>query len=367
MHGTTPTGGVEMHVLQTTRELARRGHRIDLLHVERGSFGPEYRQFCHSVTKVPTVDYWFPEGRRGRMRQWVELAPAIGAATLHRPDVLYGNRVISTGWAVPAGRLTGAPIVCHLHGHTDLDPRRIAFLNRNVDRFIVISEFVADLRLASGLDPAKTGVVHNGIDPAEYPYGGLEERSAAPERARGARRVVRRHLRRKDRPREGRRRAAPSLASARPRSRRGPAPDRRLVDGRSRCRLLPGRAGWAGRNRRALPPRTLGHRDPPARRRRRRGALCERTLRPDGDRGVVHRPTGTRITGRGIPEILAGPFERFLFERGDVDGLAGLLAATAGWRRDEPQLAALCAARVQQGFTLTHMVDGIERAFRSVS
>ena len=71
-------------------------------------------------------------------------------------------------------------MVCHEHGHSDhLDQRRIDRLRRHVDRFVMVSDFIAELWLESGLDPDKVDVVFNGVDPAEYPLGGDEERSAA--------------------------------------------------------------------------------------------------------------------------------------------------------------------------------------------
>ncbi len=69
----------------------------------------------------------------------------------------------------------------------------------------------------------------------------------------------------------------------------------------------------------------------------------------------------------GIPEILDGPFARFLFERGDAAGLAERLRSLLHWREEEPGLGALCRSRVHQGFTLAQMVDGIEAAFRAVT
>lgn len=174
---TSPTGGLELHVLQVGRELARRGHGVHLLYETPGSLLPEYRSFCASVTRVDHLDYPFPSGRRGRLLAQARLAPAIWATARRRPDVMYGNRVLSTGWAVAAGLVVSAPVVCHEHGYVELGPRRIAFLNRHVDRFLMISRFVAAPWLADGLDPDKVEVVHNGVDPAEYPVGGLEERA----------------------------------------------------------------------------------------------------------------------------------------------------------------------------------------------
>ena len=68
----------------------------------------------------------------------------------------------------------------------------------------------------------------------------------------------------------------------------------------------------------------------------------------------------------GIPEILTGPLDRFLFDRENAEGLAEQLLGLAHWRDKEPELAGLCRSRVLEQFTLTGAVDGIESAFRSV-
>ncbi len=69
----------------------------------------------------------------------------------------------------------------------------------------------------------------------------------------------------------------------------------------------------------------------------------------------------------GIGEILTGPLERFLFDRGDAEGLASRIRAVASWRVDEPSLGRACTDRVTGSFTLSRMADGIERAFSSVA
>ena len=119
VHSTSPMGGVELNVFQVSRELARRGHQVNLLYREAGTLVPDYRTFCQSVTKVPDVDYWFPTGGRARPKQMAMMVPAAMVAVRRRPDLIYGNRIMSTGWAVPAGKLAGAPVVCHEHGHSD--------------------------------------------------------------------------------------------------------------------------------------------------------------------------------------------------------------------------------------------------------
>ncbi len=316
---------------------------------------------------MPTVDYWFPEGRRGRLRGAVSLVPAVWAAARRRPDVLYGNRVFSTGWTVPAGALCRAPVVCHLHGHTDLSTARVARLNRTVDRFLVISRFVADEWFASGLDPARTDVVFNGIDPAEYPRGGAHERAAA-RRALGLPdgAFVVTTVGRLDREK-----GADVLLRAWRRLGTAPGDGRLLVVGSS---MVDHDRGAYRAELEALATPSVDFLD----------------ARPDvvtplhaADLVVVpstwDEPFGRTVieglaTGRpvlasrvgGIPEILDGPFERFLFERGDDAGLAALLERHARWREDEPALADRCVAQVEGRFTLAAMVDGIEGALGAV-
>jgi glycosyltransferase involved in cell wall biosynthesis len=68
----------------------------------------------------------------------------------------------------------------------------------------------------------------------------------------------------------------------------------------------------------------------------------------------------------GIPEIITGPLEPMLFERGDVAELAERLRGLRGWQDREPGLADLCRSRILDAFTLDRTVDGIESTFRSV-
>jgi glycosyltransferase involved in cell wall biosynthesis len=367
VHSTKPMGGVELNVFQVSRELARRGHQIDLLYREPGSLVPDYREFCHSVTKVPEVDYWFPTGRRGRPRQLARVVPAGLAAVRRRPEVIYGNRIMSTGWAVPAGKVVRAPVICHEHGHSDhLSQRRIERLNRHVDRFVLVSRFVADLWVGSGLDPDKIDVVFNGVDPDEYPLGGLDERSAArrdlgcPDQA-----FVVTYFGRLDREK-----GVHVLLRA----------WQRLGFRADEARLL-------------VVGSSTVHHDADAYQAELKKLATDSVHFIEGRRNVVtplhasdvvvvpsvwREPFGRTViealaTGRpvvasrvgGIPEILTGPLERFLFERDNPEALAEQLRALRNWREREPDLAGQCRAHIVEKFTLSHTVDGIEAAFRS--
>ena len=367
VHSTSLMGGVELNVFQVSRELARRGHQVNLIYRERGSLVPDYGEFCHSVTRVPEVDYWFPTGRRGRPRQMAVMVPAVVAAIRRRPDLIYGNRIMSMGWAVPAAMVGRVPVVCHEHGHSDhLSERRIDQLRRHVDRFVMVSHYVAELWLASGLDPDKVDVVFNGVDPDEYPFGGNDERSAA-RHALGLREepFIVTYFGRLDREK-----GIHVLLEAWRQLGLGPDEAELLVVGSS-----------------------TAHEDAAAYQRELHALATDTVRFISGRRDVVtplhasdvvvvpsvwQEPFGRTViealsTGRpvlasrvgGIPEILTGPLERFLFDRGDAAGLAELLATHIHWRAEEPELARLSRARVLDQFTLTGTVDGLEASFRA--
>jgi glycosyltransferase involved in cell wall biosynthesis len=368
VHGTAPVGGVELHVFQMTQALAQRGHDIHLLYSEKGSLDAEYRQFCASVTQVPTVDYWFPEGRRGRVQGLAALAPTVWAASRRRPEVIYGNRIYSTGWAVPAGMLTRAPVVCHLHGHTDLRPKDIAFLNRHVARFVPVSHFVADLWVASGLDPAKTTTVHNAIDPADYPPGGPDERAAArlelgiPDDV-----FVVTYVGRLDREK-----GVDVLLRAWRRLGLGPDEGRLLIVGSSTVDhdgganlaelqdLVDDSVSMLGSRRDVVTPRYAAD----------VCAVPSRFLEPFGRTVIEGLSTGRPVVASrigGIPEILDGDLEYLLVTPEDVDDLADRLRSLMTWHDDDPGLAERCIERVQRSFLLEQAVDRVEDILQTVA
>jgi glycosyltransferase involved in cell wall biosynthesis len=355
-----------MNMIQITRELVNRGHRVDLIYGESGSFVPEYERLCASTSRVPSVDYLYPGGRREKVRQAIGLLPAIFDVVRRRPDVIYGNRVFSNGWAVPAGALAASPVVCHLHGHSELDAKQMNLLNRRVRRFVVSSEYVERRWHRSGLDPTKSEVLYNGIDPADYPPGGLPERTAA-RRALGL-----------------------------PRDAFVVTYVGRLVPEKGVDVLL---RAWRQLD---LDPRqsalvVVGSGDgdaAAAQYRRQLGALAYGNVRflPGRDDVVTplhsadvcvvpstwDEPFGRTVieglaTGRpvlasrvgGIPEILCGPFERFLFDAADVSMLSEKLRSLIGWRCHQPQLAPSCTEQVTARFTLQRMVDRLEEVFRA--
>ena len=371
VHSTSPTGGVELNVFQVSRELARRGHQVDLLYRQPGSLVPDYRKFCRSVTRVPEVDYWYPTGRRGRPRQMARVVPAVAAAIRRRPDLIYGNRIMSTGWAVPAGKVAGAPVVCHEHGHSDhLSRRRIDRLGRHVDRFVMVSQFVGR-PVARPRDWTPTR--------SRWSSTASTRRSTRWAVTRSGRRPVRRCT-----STTGRSLSPTSVGStarrgctscSRPGATSTSAPDEAtlVVVGSSTVagdaaryqaelralatdsvRFLPGRSD-------VVTPCT-----PPT------WPWCRRSWQEPFGRTVIEAlSTGRPVVASRVgwhprdPDRAAGPFPVRTGGCRRVGRAARSASSTGG--TTNPELAGLCRGRVLEQFTLPGAVDGVEAAFRRCS
>jgi glycosyltransferase involved in cell wall biosynthesis len=68
----------------------------------------------------------------------------------------------------------------------------------------------------------------------------------------------------------------------------------------------------------------------------------------------------------GIPEILAGEFDRHLVPPGDAGALAVRLEQFRGWRARDPDLGRRGREYVEGRFSLTQSVDGVEAVLRDV-
>ncbi len=364
---TSPTGGIELNVLQISRALADHGHEVHLLFERPGSLLPEYRGFCASVTHVEELDYRFPIGCRARLLRRAQLIPAVVQAARRRPEVCYGNRAFATGWAVPAGKLTGAPVVIHEHGWHHLAWEQVLAVGGQVDRWVMVSQFVANAWLEAGLDPDRVSVVHNGIAPSDYPVGGLEERSAARE-----------ELGLPDDPfvvafvgRLDREKGIHVLLEA----------WRRLGWTQDEGRLLvvgsaltdPDRAAYEAEIRALADEHVVflpARRDVVTPLHAADVVVVPSIVEEAFGRSVVEalatgRPVVASRVG-GIPEILTGSLEDLLVPPNDPVELAARLASLRDWRHRDVGLAERCTARVEEAFTLDRTVDGVEAAFRSV-
>jgi glycosyltransferase involved in cell wall biosynthesis len=361
---TAPTGGVQMNVFQITRELARRGHSVEVLYVEGGSLEDEYRSFCRALTKVPSERFDFDPLRHPR--QQLQKLRVVERAVKGRPDVIYAQRMLSSGWSVPTKRLTGRPIVCHNHGYGPCSPRRTAWLSRHVDRFVMVSEFTAGVWREAGLEAGKIRVVHNGIDPAEYPVGGSEEKMLARSALGiGEDLFVVCFIGRIDEEK-----GVETLLEAWRILGLGPGEGQLVVVGSPSYsdvgRRVTELQGRAPSNVAFLPVR----RDVVTPLHAADVAVVPSIVEESFGRTVIEglatgRPVLASRSG-AIPEILTGDLAQFLFDRGDAEALAQGLRKLIGWQTSRPELGVACHDRVADCFSLARTVDGLEKTFAEV-
>jgi glycosyltransferase involved in cell wall biosynthesis len=62
----------------------------------------------------------------------------------------------------------------------------------------------------------------------------------------------------------------------------------------------------------------------------------------------------------GIPEILTGEFQSWLFEPEDEQGLSDTLNLIMNWRTKNTELGPRCREHVLHNFSLDRMIDGVE-------
>lgn len=353
-------GGVELNMLQTTRELAARGHRICLFYEQDGNLSEEFRGFCEAMHAGPSPRY--------TATPWRD-APRILMRALatgrQRPDLIFANNFSELAWAAAAKALTRAPIVCHLHEFQAVRRGSLALLGPRVDRYVLSTAFMKRAWTNHGLDPTRMEVVYPGLEPGAYPPGSAADRLRSrrslglpddayvvlymgrliPEKGVD---VLLEAWRALDLPAAHARLVILGMP---------PLPDAYSNGLRA---LAPGGCEWLPMQRDVTP--VLHAADVVV--------LPARWDEPFG-RVVVEamatgRPAVAAAVG-GIPEILRGEFTGMLFPRNDSQALAERLRALQDWRRANPALAAQCVDHVAANFSLRATVTRLEEVFASAS
>ena len=351
----TPVHGISIHTLQVTQALAARGHRIDLLYLDEGPHQEDYARFCDSMHKVPRFDVQLHPRRI--IRDGPQLLPAVRAGVRTHPDVIYLNRYLPLPWALATGVFARAPVVCTLHGFVGIDvPTANRVLGKITARFLCVSKFVRDRFVELGGNPRRTDVVYNGVDQADYPAGGLAERTRAraelhlpddPFVVMFFGRVV---------PDKGIAtlvEAVENLGGSRPVELLvvGTPPDeafatRIFSETRTRIHRLPMRTDVV----------TPLH------------ASDLVVVPSQGEEAFGRTVIEAMATGRpviassvgGIPEIMTDEFAQFLVPPGDAVALTAKVREVLDWREREPDLSSACTDHVLRHFSKESMVDATE-------
>lgn len=348
-----PVGGVEQSTLQVSRELHARGHVISALYRETGIAHDEWSSITETLQQVPS----FACTTKSPVRDLMKLPPALRAAVATRPDVLWLNRAEQFVWGVSASRLCRVPLVVQLRTHLPFPGVRMAW--RAASHFIAVSNFIRDTWISAGVSPDRITVINNGIEAADYPYGGPDER-----RRRRAELGL---------PQDGnvvlyygRISPAKGLNTLLDAWRRMPRrPQDRL--------LIVGDAGDAEEAAHGKDLKT-GQPDSVVWLPSRRDVLsvlhaADTVVLPAhwqeafGRVTIEAMATGRPVVGTrvgGVPEILTGEFSDFLVPPADDRDLAAVLTRLSDWRSADPGLGERSTAHVHRHFDLRTIVDRVE-------
>ena len=357
-----PYAGQERSQFANARALAARGHEIDLIYRAPGELLAEYQTFCHSLRRAPghLLDLRTP------LRSSVSWLRTTALAVRSRYDIVYINQYQDAPFGAAVSTLERIPLVCHLR---QPPPSGVGIqwpvARSRVSRCVAVSFHTRAQYVGHGMPAERIEVVHNGIDLDVF----------HPDRSRGM--SWRRshgieddeflvlYVGRLD-PEKG----IETLLDAHARMDLSPRACRLVLAGGPRnhqqestaeayvaslqARSDPRRCFWLGwcsdttalyqaADVLVLPSRT----DEPLGRVTLEAMSCKCPA-------IASRVGGT-------PEVLFGPFERFLIPPGDPETLAAALLAMRDWRTREPELGAACREHVRTHFALERTVDGIER------
>ncbi len=355
--------GAETSLYRITQGLARRGHAVTLLYHKPGCLVEQYRSFCAHTAQIRTLPVY---GAAALARALPDFLSDIARLPNRRYDLVYSNQYSFMFFACAVSLLKRIPLVCH---HRDEAPEKISFMFpiafRRASSNLFVSQATREGWLRRKLVPQdRSEVLYNGVDTDRFrpadDIGALRKRyGLGPEE-----RVI--LFAGRLTPQKG----IETLLGAFSRIAREGLSARLWVVGEAsseetaygeRLRSWAHQAGLSDR------VDFLGFKD----RILPFYQVADLTVLPS----VRHETFGRTIVESmacetpalasrigGMPEILRGEFERHLFEPGDEEGLAALLAERLDWRLRDPLCGRRCREHVLKNFSLDRMVDGVEKA-----
>lgn len=366
-------GGQERSLVDVTRQLAQRGHRITLIYGSSGDLLPQYEAFCDRM--IPVRDFailrswqsplWFVADLWTVLHQ---LRDESQVGLQAESTIVYINQPYDVPFAAALSWLKNVPLVCHLRLPSPVDfgfQRRLTI--GRVKQFISVSAANRQGWISQVKDPI--AVVHNGVMPDQFvrQTSLLDLRSAwqIPE---GDRVIC--YVGRLDRMK-----GLGTLCSAFAKILETHPQSQLLIAGKplqdevcyqTELEQLCIELGLDDR------VRFLGHIDQAIEvfHLSDVSVVPSQWAEPFGRTIIESMMAGTPVVASrvgGISEVLAGEFSSGLFTARDVDDLAQTLRSRLNWRQDDPTLGDRTQDYAKQRFHLDDKVDAIEQIFFQVA
>ncbi|HBB30736.1 MAG TPA: glycosyltransferase family 1 protein [Cyanobacteria bacterium UBA8803] len=358
-------GGKELSVLDVCRGLSQRGHVIHLIYVEEGDLLEQYQEFCQSIVKAQS----FTIERNKTITGILNLLYDIFKNYHIRADVIYINQYQDCLFAYGLALAKNIPLVCHLRN----PPPFYLYLRwslaiKRVNKFIAVSHQTKSDWVNYGFSEEKIEVVHNGIEPevftpcVDLPWlrqkmgineknrvifyaGRLDKTKGLETLIKGFSLVINSGI------------DAKLLIAGKP-----------FIQNYDYQESL---KKFAVELEVDSSIEFLGHLDNPVP----LYQVSDVTVLPSLDsepfgRTIIESmacgiPALASRTG-GIPEILTGVFQAWLFEPGNAQDLSEKLIKIIDWRDRDAELAQRCREHVIGKFALEKVIDGVEKALMKI-
>ena len=366
-------GGQERSLVDVTRKLSQRGHRITLIYGSSGDLLPHYETFCDRM--IPVKDFAIVRSLQSPLwfvadlwRVWHKLRVESRAEIQAEATIVYINQPYDVPFASALSWLKNVPLVCHLRLPS---PVRFGFQRRltigRVKQFISVS--AATRQGWTTWTKAPIAVVHNGVMPDRFVrQKSLLELRRAWQIPQGDRVVC--YVGRLDRMKGLGTlcKAFAKVLETHPQSQLVIAgkPLQDAIKYQTELEQLCIELGIDDR------VRFLGHVDQAIE----VFQLSDVSVVPSQwaepcARAIIESlMAGTPVVASGVGgnvELLTGEFSSFLFKSRDADDLAQVLRSRLNWQQDDPTLGNRIQDYAKQRFHLADKVDAIEQVLLQVA
>lgn len=354
-------GGQERSLFEVVTGLRQAGVEVTLAYEEEGDLVPRYQALGVATFQIPVRNLQLKSRRV--ITNTLRFATAVARILRQqrrqaRPvNLIYVNQYFDTPLAALCGRLLGVPVVCHLRlPAPEYLSRQYRWGLNRCAKLIANSQFTAETYVQAGLPRERIVVIHNAIDTDIFTPPSPEQREALATRDYRQVLYVGRIT-----PEKGIDTLIEAMALARQQDPRL----RLLVVGNVRGAHT-ATAGYhealQARGRELLGdgvefrPATpdvisLYHQADLV-------VLPSRWEEPFGRVLIEAMACGVPCIGArigGIPEVLNGAFEKFLFRADDKDDLAGIILELSDWGTTCAQLSSMTREHVINQFSHSRM------------
>ncbi|MFT7461711.1 MAG: glycosyltransferase involved in cell wall biosynthesis [Pseudohongiellaceae bacterium] len=186
-HRTKSRDGQAVHIRELIAAMGRRGLGVEewaLSKGDSGDMGSEGGLLGRLAALAPRGAYELAEHAYG----WMVNRRLVQAGKDFTADVLYERHALNNTAGIRAARKLGIPLLLEVNsplthersahetlvfqGWSQRSERRVLAA---ADRLLVVTQVLADMLVADGVDPAKIEVIPNGADLSQYPADALDD------------------------------------------------------------------------------------------------------------------------------------------------------------------------------------------------